>query len=343
MMRKFVILSTCLVTLSATAADTVQLDNGSQLMGDIVQIADGKLTLQTDFAGELVIDQARITAIQTDAPMNIALEDGSRMLGQVSASGGQVEVNAASGRLVGQVGEIQSAWAEGEPSPREAELESKIRQWHYEVSAGANGKTGNSESLGVDFAGKAVLEGPEDELSFYGDYRYAETDDNVSKDDAKGGVRYLNNFTGDWLWYIRGEIGRDAVKDLDLYTQAAGGLGYKLIERDNQNLTILTGIAHRSEVYGTGRTESFPAADVVLEHDYSWDWGKIYNNLTYTQGLSDMNQYTLSHESGIEFPIADQKNWRFRAGIENDYEGAPEPGTDRLDTTYFSRIVYAWE
>jgi putative salt-induced outer membrane protein YdiY len=216
------------------------------------------------------------------------------------------------------------------------------RQWGYEIAAGLNGKTGNSESLGTDISAKAELEGPEDQLRFYGRYRYSETDDQVRDDEAKGGVRYINNFTGDWLWYIRGEMGRDAVRDLDLYTEAAAGLGYKLIDEPNHNLVFLGGLAHRSEVYGSGRNESFPAMDLSLEHDYTWQWAKLVNTLGYTQSLSDMDQYTITHTSEIEVPVGDNKNWKWRAGVENDYDGAPNPGVESLDTTYFTKLVYTF-
>lgn len=334
---------TLLFVSRAIAADSLTLSDGSTLQGRLVSIEDGFVQFETSFAGTLSIATEQVSAIETEGTLNVEFDDGSRIVGQVETVAGKVRVTSATAENTSPLTGVTAAWLPGQPDPALREAEAKLREWSFEVAAGFTGKTGNSESTGVDFAGNAILKGPSDELKFYGNYRYSESDGQVSADDTRGGVRYLNNFSGEWLWFVRGEIGRDAVKDLDVVTEASGGFGYQILASDNHNLRLLAGIAHRSEVYGTGRTESFPAADATLEHDYSWNWGKIVNSLNYIQSLSDTGQYNILQTTAIELPLANSESWKIRAGFENDYDGSPDPGVNKLDTTYFSRLVYSFE
>jgi hypothetical protein len=36
-------------------------------------------------------------------------------------------------------------------------------------------------------------------------------------------------------------------------------------------------------------------------------------------------------------------HWRFRIGVSNDYNSRPVPGVERLDTTYFARLLLTWK
>ena len=60
--------------LTATAlADEVFLKNGNHLSGTIVSMGEGKLVLETDFAGRLTIDWGSVERLSTDAPLTVVL------------------------------------------------------------------------------------------------------------------------------------------------------------------------------------------------------------------------------------------------------------------------------
>ena len=76
-----------LFSLTATAlADEVFLKNGNHLSGTIVSMGEGKLVLETDFAGRLTIDWGSVERLSTDAPLTVVLEDGSILKGRPSAA-----------------------------------------------------------------------------------------------------------------------------------------------------------------------------------------------------------------------------------------------------------------
>ena len=88
--------------LTATAlADEVFLKNGNHLSGTIVSMGEGKLVLETDFAGRLTIDWGSVERLSTDAPLTVV-------------SGGRVDVlkgrpSAAPNRLMLERGSASGA------------------------------------------------------------------------------------------------------------------------------------------------------------------------------------------------------------------------------------------
>ncbi len=153
---------------------------------------------------------------------------------------------------------------------------------------------------------------------------------------------YSAQFTQKWSWYVRSEVGRDALKDLKLYNIDAAGIGRDFIKTDKQTLTGRLGLAYRYESYGGGNNLSTAGLDTGLIHTYvSWI-GKLSNQITYVPAFSNFANYRIQHESSLEMPLAVGEWWKVRLGVSNDYSSKPVKGLKRLDTTYFARLVLSW-
>jgi len=68
---------------SAAAADQITLVNGDVLTGTIEKAIAGKLTLKTEYAGSVEIDVSKIKKISSTAPVEIHLQDGEILKGQI--------------------------------------------------------------------------------------------------------------------------------------------------------------------------------------------------------------------------------------------------------------------
>ncbi|MGF1452281.1 MAG: YdiY family protein [Opitutales bacterium] len=322
-------------TLAASAQDTVETKTGAILTGELMSIDGSTVVLQTPYAGEVTIERDQVSSIETEAEGFVAFADGTKIRGPVQTVNGQVRVSQVSRPLEN----VEAFWRPGEEDPEVAALKAQQRDWRWELDLGISGKSGNSEELGFNSGVNAWLEGPTDTLNLFGRYRYSETDDEVSRDDARAGVDYQQDFYEGFLWYVRSELGRDAVEDLDLFTESAAGLGYKFIDNERQELRFRSGLAYRFESYSSGRTESFPGLDANARHEYNFDWATLLTNLGFILSLTDTSQYILTHSTEIDFDIFEGDRWAIRAGVENEYNGSPEPGNENLDTTYFTSIV----
>lgn len=324
-------------------ADVVETKNGARIVGKVVRIADGSIAVDTDYAGTIAIKQSEVTSVTTDAPVAVRLTSGTRIEGRVApASGGALQIvgTDGSGTLSTSVADIAASWEAGGKDPAIAALE---RHWAYEAAVDVTGKSGNREQLGTAASLRATLKTPEDTLQFYTAYDRQETDGLKSADQFRAGVDYQNNFSGKVSWYVRNEGGFDRIKDIELYNIAAAGFGYDLIKETNHLLTVRAGLSYRYEGYRNPTTEDVKSAglDFGLAHEVTFSNSKLINRLSIVPSFDDFANYRLTHESYYEIPL-NVPSWKLRMGVANDYNSEPAPGVEKLDTTYFTRLVLSW-
>jgi putative salt-induced outer membrane protein YdiY len=323
------------------AADVVETKNGARIVGTVTKIDAGNVLVSTDYAGDLSVKQSEVTGITTDGPITVRLASGTVLAGKVTTANGAMKIAGPDGELSTSVDRVAATWAVGAEDPQ---LVAKERHWAYEAAVDITGKTGNSEQLGTAVSARATLKTDQDTLQFYTGYNRQVVDGQKSADQFKAGVDYQNNFSGRKSWYVRDEGGFDRVKDIDLYNLAAAGLGYDFIKEDLHTLTGRAGVAFRYEGYHNPATEDVKEAglDFGLNHEWTFKNSKLVNRLSYDPGFNDFSNFRLSHESYYEIPLA-IPFWNLRLGVSNDYNSKPGEGVERLDTTYFTRLVLNWQ
>lgn len=338
-------------TIAATAfvlavaplrADQIETRNGARIVGKIVRIADGVISVETTYAGTLSVKQAEVASFSTDAPLAVRFTSGTRLDGQVTAgSAGALQIAGTDGTLSTSVDKIAAGWAPGGKDPSMAALE---RHWSYEAAVDVTGKTGNREQLGTAASVRATLKTAQDTLQFYSGYDRQMVDGTKSADQFRAGVDYQNNFRGRLSWYVRDEGGFDRVKDIELYNVAAVGLGYDVIKEPKHVLTTRAGLSFRYEGYRNPRTEDVKSAglDFGLGHEKTFANSKLVNRVSFVPTFEDFAVYRLTHESFFEIPLV-APSWKLRLGVSNDYNSAPGAGIEKLDTAYFTRLVLNWQ
>jgi putative salt-induced outer membrane protein YdiY len=340
-LRTVLILAGLALAVSSASADVVETKNGARIVGKITKIEGGKIFVTTDYAGDLAIKQSEVTGLITDVPMVVRLEGGITMQGTMVSEDRTTRINGAYGQRVIQVDKIAAIWATNGEDP---EVVARRHHWSYEASLDVTGKTGNSEELGTAGAFRATFKTPDDTLQLYTAYNRQVSDGVTSADQFKLGVDYADNFSGRTSWYARDEGGFDRVKDIDLYDTAAAGLGYDVIKVPKHLLTIRAGLSYRYENYGNPMEEDLKSAglDFGLNHEWEFKTSKLVDRLTYTPAFEDFSNFHFTHESFYEIPLLDPA-WKLRLGVSNDYTSKPGPGIERLDTSYFTRLVLSWK
>jgi hypothetical protein len=330
-------------SLSLTArADVVETRNGARLVGTVTGMDGTVVTLNTDYAGTLAIKQSEVVSVTTETPQFYRLSGGTVMQGTLQTnSAGQLLIAGQDGTITTQVANVAASWGPTGEDPAVATLR---RKWRYEAGVDISGKDGNSQQLGTALSGRATLKTPQDTLEFYTAYNRQKSDGVKSADQFRLGVDYQNNFAGRTSWYMRDEGGFDRIKDIDLYNVAAVGLGYDAIKKLNQTLTLRAGLSYRYEGYGDPLAEDVSSAglDFGLKHDLTLPNSRLSNSLTYTPAFDDFGNFRIIHDSGYEMPIA-ASQWRLRIGLANDYTSRPPVGREKMDTTYYTRLILNWE
>ncbi len=339
---KSIVVLALLSGLASLRADVVEVKDGSRLVGTVTKIDAGSVSLDTAYAGKLTIKQSEIVRLETSEPLVVRLAGGTTMAGTISSSAdGSLSIKGEDGTINTTVAKLATTWEPGQTDPAVTALEPK---WSYEATVDVVGKTGNSESLGTAFGVRATRVSPHEIMQFYSAYNRQESNGTKSADQFKAGFDYANNFSGRTSWYLRDEGGFDRVKDIDLYNVAAVGLGYDFIKETKQKLTGRFGISHRYEAYGNPLTPDLSAAglDLALIHDYTFENAKMHNELSYVPTFEDFSNYRAKHDSYVEMPLG-AGLWKMRFGLSNDYTSQPGAGVERLDTTYYTKLILNWE
>lgn len=333
---------------ASAAADRIELNDGSVINGKLRSAEGGLFKFETKFAGTIVIAQEQIKTFETDQPINVGLRAGTQVLGTVASDRSGIALVARDGRFTTAPAEIVAVWQPGEDSPdvRAAkELAEKAkRAWAYEAAVSVNGRTGASEKLNAAGAFKATLASAEDKLVFS---LLAEKADDNGVETANrqlAGVDYSSfgsagGFNG---WYARTTLEKDKIKLLDLRSTTAFGFARRLIKNPVQELEARVGVNYIYESYSNGTDFESPGLDVVFQHTYQFSTGRMANLLSYTPAFEDFGNYRVHHESSFEMPIT-ASLWKLRLGLSNDYTSVPAPGTEKLDTTYFTSLILSWK
>src|SRR5262245_2429207 len=83
--RKAVLLFPCLLLagtgIRAQVFDEIIVKDGSRIVGEIKQMTDGALTVNTAFGGDVKINWSEVKSIKGAKPLPFVLKDGTQLLG----------------------------------------------------------------------------------------------------------------------------------------------------------------------------------------------------------------------------------------------------------------------
>jgi hypothetical protein len=339
--RVFLALILSVALAARLCADVVETKDGSRIVGKVMKIDGGVVTVTTKYAGKIEIKQAEVTTITTDAPVAVRLSSGTRLEGTISSADGSLQIAGHEGIVTTPVEKVAASWAAGDEDPAIVALR---HHWGYEASLDINGTSGNKSQLGTAGSFRATLVAPSDTLALYTAYDRQVTDGAKSADQFKAGVDYSDNFTKRSSWYVRDEGGFDRIQDQKFYNVAATGYGYDFIKEAKHLLTVRAGLSYRFENYTNPLTPDVSTAglDLGLNHEYQFGVSKLINRLTYDPSFADFSNYRLTHESSYEVPLANPA-WKLSMGVSNNYNSQPGFGLKKLDTIYFTRLLLNWK
>lgn len=346
MLSRFVVcLCSLFIGISLTAnAGTVTTSDGSTIHGQVVQVKDGKLTLETGFAGNLEIPLEKITYIDSDETLNIQLGSGNRLVGTLQRSDETTTIVTTNGPVNVSTDTIDVTWQEGEKDPKVVELESQKRDWRYEAFLDLNGRSGNKKEFNLGAGIKAIMEGPDDRLELYLNGKRTETEEQLTSKEIIGGLDFEQRFGKRHSWYLRIEQEYDEIEMLDLRSTIAAGYGYYFLNEEHHKLRGRLGTFYRHESWQVREDESTFGLDAGLYHMYQFEnkW-RLTTDITYTPSFDDPSgEYRLLHESKFIIPLA-HPAWKLQMGVRNEYNTPTSDDVENLDTYYFARLVLNWD
>lgn len=333
-------------------ADVVETKNGARIVGQVTKIEGGNVYVSTAYAGDLTIKQSEVAAITTEAPVFVRLASGTVLQGTVAGAGDTIKIAGADGELTTKVEKVAASWGTGGEDPQvtamKKEIAASARKWSYEASFDLTGKTGNTNSTGLASSFVATLATPQDALKFYLTANYANSEDAAgvetkTADELKGGADYSSFFSERSGWFVRQELERDNVEDVDLRSTTDAGFTYRLIKTERQLLVSRVGAGYRFESYGNGVDNKGAVLSFGLNNNLKFgERASLLTDLQYVPAIDDFADYRFVHDSGFEIPLS-VGFWKLRLGVNNQFNSRPQPGREELDTTYYTRLVLNWK
>ena len=321
--------------LTATAlADEVFLKNGNHLSGTIVSMGEGKLVLETDFAGRLTIDWGSVERLSTDAPLTVVLEDGLIVKGRPSAAPNRLMMN---GEAIQDPLMIELSRVKAINPPEEPPI-----KFNGRINVGLNKASGNTDLENAHIDAEFLARTVSHRVTLGGTYNRASEDNRKTEDNAMGRLKHDYFLTRELYWYLNGMAERDELKEISLRTTLGPGLGYQFFEGERMNLSIETGPSYVTTNYDHGGKDDSLSGRWAVRFDrffFETLFQYYFTNEGYISS-SDTSDVFMFTRTGLRFPI--RGGLFLNAGFEWDWDNTPAEDADKSDYRYILSIGYGF-
>ena len=323
-------------------ADTLLTTDGSKLLGTVESIAGGKIVLATSYAGKLQIAQDAVRSIVTERRSNVKLRDGSVVAGaRLHTAEDTVHITGDAGSAAASIADVYLLWPAAEQDPDIVALQ---RNWAFTASADMNVARGNSDQTSTDIGFEAVLAGATDTLRFALQFNRDAQNGNKTEDERIARVSYENTITGRYSWFVATELERDEFENLQLRSVTTAGFGYSFWNAADSALQVRGGLGYRFQNFNDATNDSSVTFDLGLSHRYRYrNIGVLTNELRYAPAVDVFGNYRMVQDSALQMPLGLSGFWKLRVGLQNEYNSRPVSGFDKLDTTYYVRLLLTTE
>ena len=336
-MTTFLAAAGLLVFLLVTnaSADEVFLKNGNRLSGTIVSMAEGKLVLQTDFAGRLTIDWGSVERLSAEAPLTLVLADGSTIRGiPADATPGRLMLTADS---LSQPVPVALARVAAINPPQESSV-----KFNGRVNVGFFKASGNTDRENGHVDAELTARTEKHRITLGGAYNRAEDDHRKSEENASGYSKYDYFLTQKLYLYLNSMAERDKFRDINLRTTVGPGMGYVVFEGEMMNLSLEAGPSYVRTDYDQAKDDDSASGRWAVKFDRFFFEKRVQYYLS-NEGFisaSDTSDVFMFTRTGLRFPI--RGGLSLNAGFEWDWDNTPVEGTDKSDYRYILSIGYGF-
>lgn len=329
-----VLVALCLVARALPAlADQVSLANGDRLSGTVKGLHDGKLVLDTTYAGTIELAADQVSAIRTDQPVDLRLSDGERLQGPLGPASepGQVAVGASAQRPAASV-PWKAVTAINPPPP-------KPPGWQGSLTLSGAHQTGNTRKNSLSVAGDAARKFGNNRFSLRFQFNYADEGGTIDTRNTYGALKYDNFLTEQAYWYLGVELLNDKFRDLNLRTAVGPGVGYQVWDEKRRSLFFEGGLAYFAEDRKTTADRSWVTARLAGDLRYRLlEALTLSERLVFYPSLEQGGEFQLRNEAGLATPLA--QNWDLKLSHILEYDSDPQPGVKGTDATSLLGLQY---
>ncbi len=325
--------------------DEVVMHNGDRLTGIVKTSRDGKLVLNTTYAGEIEIQLTQIQRMVTDNPVALVLDDGTRVSGILfSTEDNEMEILADvdSGQQPLSITRISAV------NPPEVPQLKVTGQ----INTGVDRNRGNTDKENYHVDLETLFRWFDARLRIRGDGDLQYADSRKTKQRANLNIKHDYFFDKDDYifhekWYLSSsaQFEHDDNADLNLRTSIALGPGYQILETERTDFSVEGGPAHVWENFKSDKNNQYASARWALDfkHQIFKTWKLVaFHDHQLRWSLEDRKKddYVFDLKTGLHIPIYG----RLQATVQFNFQRDNEPSDDANKNDYETLITggYTW-
>ncbi len=323
-------------------ADQVTLTNGDRISGSVVKFDGKNLVLKSDLAGEVTIPWTAVTGITSAAPLTVGLKGGQVLVGNVQASGTEVDVATENaGKVTAPRESVVFIRSKGEQAAYEEHIRRfenprLIDLWVGNLDLGFAQSKGNADSQTFNLSAAATRATTRDKMSAYYTSIYSKgqigSDTAVTANAKRGGLSYSLNIAKKWFAFGSVDLESDEFQSLDLRFVPAGGIGYHLISTDTTVLDLQAGGALNREFFSNGLNRTH--GEALLGQTFTHKFNKatsVQQRFFFYPGFSNSGN-RMNFDTSLVTAVRKWFSWQF--AFSDRYLSDPLPGRKSNDTLF---------
>ena len=315
-------------------ADQVVLMNGDTISGSIIKKDGDKLTLKSQFLGEVTMPWSAVKSLRADTDLTVVPSTGQAVKGKAATSGANLEVATATGVQAVPLANVTAVRNGPEEAAYEKLLHPGLLQlWSGYFDLGLALARGNAytDTLATSFNATRTTKRNKIIAHFNQIYGTARIDGiTAANASAIRGGWALNEDVNPRLFVnVFNDYEHDRFQDLDLRVVVGGGPGWNAIKTDRLQLGITAGGDYDHESF-TALSRNFAEANFgdVLTYKLS-GLTTLNESFTYFANLSDIGEHRFNFDLGS---VTTLKKWlSFQFSGSDHFLSNPVLGRQRND------------
>jgi putative salt-induced outer membrane protein YdiY len=247
---------TLLLSFSLNAADQVVLTNGDTITGTIIKKDGDKLTIKSEFLGEVSMPWTAVKTLRSESEVFVQLASGETVKGKVQTSGDQLEVAGLQAKTapMTEVAAVRDEAAQHSyerlQSPRLVDL----WQGNFDIGFALARGNARADTLTTGFNANRVTRNDKLTLRFTQIYSTARVEaiSSTTASAIRGGWRYDRDVSPKLFLTVFNDWEHDRFQNLDLRGVFGGGGGYRAAKRENFTLDLDAGADYNRENFLNG-------------------------------------------------------------------------------------------
>ncbi|NTU67428.1 MAG: DUF481 domain-containing protein [Chlorobiaceae bacterium] len=314
------------------AAETIVMDNGDRLSGQLVRMADGILELETGYAGMVKAAWNHVREITTDGMFDVRLNGDEVVAVQsLRLQDGSAFLDDRCVPLV-NVKQLNPAdWELGRSAKISGEIDVALKM-----------ERGNTHDDLTDLQGRLEWKKRMQRIRLGGEFQYNQNGRDVTADRWSVEATYDNNASKRFYFGEGTSFKSDRMGNLILRWAAGPYAGVHLIDTQRTRLNAETGLDYASDNYRSQPVETFLAESwrVEFSHFIIPDKLEIYHRDSGLFSLTSSAGFSFDTWTGLKFPVA--SGMYTSTEIKTTFNGDAPPEASAWDTTYRFKIGYQW-